>query len=706
MAEKRVTPAEIYLLEAEELLETAENALLNLEKNSNNEEFINTIFRTMHTIKGSGSMFGFNEIAAFTHEFESLFDRVRKKSLAFDKKIADLTLAAVDIIRKMLAGSLSSEDNKKKKILLEKMSEFDLSQPVSKVSGQPVSISPSVICLYNIIFRPGRELFLRGANPRLIIESLRALGNIRVSCSLIDVPSLTEMNAEHCYAVFTIDLATNKGLNAVKDAFIFYEDFCTVTINEIHSPNTEGAAPSQPIVAPIGELLVERGHLDEPALKEVLAARKKVGEIAIEKGHITGVQLGDALLEQKQRASKSLTGQATIRVRNEKLDELVNLVGELVTMQARLSQHNAGAKDARLSGISEGLARLTNDLRDNALSLRMVPVRELYSGLNRLIRDLNNDLGKDVQLSLSGEDTELDKNVLDSLKDPLMHIIRNSIDHGIESPAERTAAGKDAHGTIAINARYGGTHVIITVSDDGKGLSAERIKAKAIEKGLIEIGASISDRAIYQFIFEPGFSTAEKTTAVSGRGVGMDVVRKNIEKLRGSVELDTVPGKGTTISLKIPLTLAIIDGLLVRLADEQYLLNLSVVDEIIEIDRVQRERCAAGERTIISLRDKPVPYTDLRCIFGTPGDLPKFSQLVLTSQDGVQVGIVVDIVIGQYQTVVKPIGRVFHSIPEISGAAILGDGSVALVLDIHWLIKRIAECENKENKENKNRRIQ
>jgi len=385
---------------------------------------------------------------------------------------------------------------------------------------------------------------------------------------------------------------------------------------------------------------------------------------------------------QKKRLEGEI--QASIRVPWARLDKLVDLVGELVTVQARLSQTALNFKDPQLLAIAEEVERLTGDLRDNALNIRMLPIGTIFSKFQRLVRDLSAELGRDVDLIPEGAETELDKTVLERLNDPLVHLIRNSIDHGIEPPEVRREKGKPGKGKIGLTASHAGAEVVIRVKDDGGGLDPEAIRAKAVQMGLLAGEADISNKELFAFIMSPGFSTARKVTSVSGRGVGMDVVKKSIEALRGSIEIDSQRGVGTTITIKLPLTLAIIEGLLVTIEQEFFVVPLSVVTECVELTREDVAR-AHGHK-IARVRDEIVPYVHLRERFEMAGAPPAIEQIVITELNGARVGLVVDQVIGEQQTVIKSLGRVYRSIEGISGATLLGDGTVALILDASQLI--------------------
>jgi two-component system chemotaxis sensor kinase CheA len=479
-------------------------------------------------------------------------------------------------------------------------------------------------------------------------------------------------------------LTTEVHASAIRDVFLFVEDDSEVTIEAVDLPEATTE------VRRLGEILVERGDLPLPALQAALQERQRLGEVLVAKGLVDGGKIASALAEQEQvekirRERQVQDLSSSIRVRSDKLDSLVDLVGELVTVQARLSQLAARKDDADLAVVAEDVERLTWQMRDQVLNIRMLPIGSTFSKFRRLVRDLSSELGKEIELTTEGAETELDKTVIDRLYDPLVHLIRNGIDHGIESPSVRLSIGKPARGRISLSASHSGPNVLIRLSDDGRGLDRQAIKAQAAAKGLIAANAELSDKEIFALAFLPGLSTAATVTSVSGRGVGMDVVKQAIEELRGSIDIESRPGKGTTFTVKLPLTLAIIDGLLVQVGRDQFVLPLSSVEECIELKRAGSVQ--ARERHLVNVRGQIVPYIRLREQFGVGGEPPAIEQIVIAETEGQRVGFVVDHVIGSHQTVIKSLGRMYREVAGLSGATILGDGAVALILDIQQIIQ-------------------
>jgi two-component system chemotaxis sensor kinase CheA len=468
--------------------------------------------------------------------------------------------------------------------------------------------------------------------------------------------------------------------------FIFVEDSCEISVKVSDDPVLM-EPPNK--YKKIGEILVERGDIQAETLQTVLEEQKPLGVMLVQKGLVTKDRVESALEEQKTvkeiRSKRQVDDSAsTVKVPSDRLDKLVNLVGELVIVQARLSQTSSVKNEPILSSIAEEIEHLTRDLQDSTLSIRMLPIGSTFSRFKRLVRDLSAELGKDIELTTDGAETELDKTVIDKLNDPLVHLIRNSIDHGIEPPEVRDAIGKPEKGIVHLAASHSGANVLITIRDDGAGLNPRVLKLKAIEKGMISPDAELTDKEAFNLIFQPGFSTAEKITSVSGRGVGMDVVRKCIDSLQGSIDVTSQEGVGTTIALKLPLTMAIIEGLLVNIGEENYVLPLSAVEECVELSKKEVDN--AHGRHIINIRGEIVPYVRLRDMFRIKGDRRVLEQIVIARINGERTGFVVDSVIGQHQTVIKNLGIVYRKAKGLSGATILGDGSVALILDIQQLV--------------------
>jgi two-component system chemotaxis sensor kinase CheA len=687
---------DMYRQEANEILVELEAALLALEETPEDDELIDRIFRALHTIKGSGAMFGFDDIAAFTHEVETVFDQVREGKMTVSRELINLSLLSRDYILALLDGDGGDEKTAAElisaihKLVPGREAATGTNQTSKPDEGEEeASRVAQEMVTYRIRFRPDRNILKTGTNPVLLLDELATLGSATITGFTDEVPPLGEMDPTSCYVYWDIILTTDRGENAIRDVFIFVEDECRIEIKEIDAL-TVLETDINDDYKKLGEILVDRGDVSSEALTEVLTGQQRLGERLVAASVVASGAVESAATEQThvrkiRKERKETVAASTIRVDAARLDNLVDLVGEIVTVQARLSQKAAGMDDPDLILIAEEVERLTTELRDSTMSIRMLPIGTTFGIFNRLVRDLTQDLGKDVKLELKGSETELDKTVIDQLKDPLVHIIRNSIDHGVEAPDIRSAVGKPSQGCVRLSAAHSGANVLITVSDDGKGLDAGAIFKKAVEKGLVAEDARLSESEIFSLIFEPGFSTAREVTGISGRGVGMDVVKRSIEMLRGSIDVRSQAGKGTKITLKLPLTLAIIDGLMVKVGDGYFVLPLSAVEECVGCSQQEVER--ANDRRIMNIRGEIVPYLRLRNVFDLDTTVAESEQVVVAAAGGDRIGLGVDQVVGQHQTVIKSLGRAYKDVKGTSGATILGDGTVALILDIPELAK-------------------
>ena len=696
-----------YREEAGELLAELETSLLDLEETPDDNDLINRVFRAMHTIKGSGAMFGFDEIATFTHEVETVFDMVRNGKMTVTKRLLDLTLKSRDHIFYLLGCQIGEEvDRSAGNEIIAGLKQLvpQLELPKKGANEVPALHLPVVSdeeladeTTWRIRFRPVSNILMCGTNPIALINELRELGTAHVVAQLDEIPPLDSLVPESCTIYWDIILTTTRGEDAIKDVFIFVEDDSDIKIELI---DKSGLIDKDQGYKKLGDILVERGDLSPVEMQKILMMQKRFGELLVEQGIVSPEKVQSALVEQQHvksvRKERSEAPQAeaaaSIRVPAERLDQLINLVGEMVTVQAHLSQVSLSGGDSTFIAISEEVERLTNELRDTALNIRMLPIGSTFSKFKRLVRDLSGELGKQIEMETFGAETELDKTVIEKLNDPLVHIIRNSIDHGIEMPEARRASGKTAHGTVYLGAEHSGDSVLITIRDDGAGLDRDRIRAKAIEKGLLSATADIPDREIYAQIFAPGFSTASKVTSVSGRGVGMDVVKRGIEGLRGTIAVDSIRGIGTTITLKIPLTLAIIDSLLVKIGKDHFVLPLAAVEECVELTREDIKN--SHGRNLANVRGAIIPYIPLRQHFRITGQQPDIEQIVIADIHGSKIGFVVDHVVGEHQTVIKSLGKMYRDVKGVSGATILGDGTVALILDMGVLLQSVEQLEN------------
>jgi len=664
-----------------------ETALVDLEKNPDDSKLVNEIFRALHTIKGGGAMFGFQSVTQFTHSVENLFERVRNQELAVDSRIIDIALRSADCIASLLDNGDGGED--RSRILVDIEDIIGVSQPVAPsiaaTSSREAEPNDGFPQAWRIGIKPHADILHRGVRIEPLLRELEGMGSCHIVAVMDALPDLGQLDPTSLYLSWMISLSSRRSLAEIRSVFMFVEDYSDLTIEPIDLLNSEG----EPVVPRIGEILASRGLLGAEDIETIRREQKPFGEVAVATGKVSVEQVEAALAEQAMvratiKEREPHRAPSTVRVQKEKLDSLVDLVGELVILQAILESEAKKKAEGIFESISENLAHLTANLRDTIMGIRMVPLEESFASFQRLVRDLARDVGKELKLEISGGSTELDKNIIELLKDPLVHIIRNSADHGIEPPSVRELAGKPRAGTISISAVQVGSHVEIAIADDGAGLNIENIRVRAIEKKLLSPNETDTNR-IMSMIFEPGFSTAEKTTDLSGRGVGMDVVKRNIERLRGEVSLRSAAGRGMTVTLSIPLTLVIIEGLLVRIAGHDYIITLSQVEECVDLtDAVQPEGNGAE---IINLRGKTIPIVSLRRSLGIAEAYDGDPRIVIVQNDGAMVGFAVDAVIGRKQVVIKPLSSTIRRIKAISGATILGDGSVALILDVAEIIK-------------------
>lgn len=674
-------PVQTFLVEAEDLLTQIEEIALDADPQNSDPEAINRLFRAFHTIKGSGAMFGFDAVAAFTHHVETALDKVREGAVSLSEELLDLVLASKDQIKALLEsarGGAEVEPGKGEGIIasLNRIVGVKSSTPSSPASSptaasaaNQASQPPTASKIFRIRFRPDPTVIASGTNPLALLNELRALGECKVVGKVDAIPHLEELTPDQCFVWWDIELKGQVAENAIRDVFIFVQDTSEVVV-------TSEASPAASPTPDVNKVATSRPATDSEATRPA-SGSSSATEV---KSAPSSANRGTQALSKKNIAKDT-----TIRVPSEKLDRLVNLVGELVMNQSRLTEVSTRLDATELAVPVEEIERLVAELRDNVLGIRMMPIGTTFSRFKRLVHDLSAELGKEIELVTEGAETELDKTVLDQLGDPLVHLIRNSIDHGIETAEKRVEQGKTKRGTIRLTAAHTGSNVVVSIQDDGKGLDTDAIRQKAVEKKLIEADAAMSDKEIFNLIFLPGFSTAKQVTSVSGRGVGMDVVKRQIDALRGSVAIQSTVGKGTLISLTLPLTLAIIDGLLVEAGGEQYIVPMSLVTENVELHRWERER--NNGRNVVAVRGELISYLRLREVFGVQEPLPEIEKIVILRFEDQRVGLVVDRVLGSHQTVIQSLGRFYRNIEAFSGATIMGDGRVSLILDLAGLIQ-------------------
>lgn len=718
---------QIFSDEAEDLLGVAEQALLNLDTLDNETDTldgINDLFRTFHTIKGAAGLFGLDAIVDFTHVVESVLGKVREGQLTVDEDMVSIFLLSRDHLENLVSNALGREEENSDKLkltdstLVERLNGYLGTSSSNKESADATqaadvaeqNVEGVVNKDWHLSLRFGLNALRNGMDPASFIGFLRNIGEIK-SVTLIEdaIPQWSEFDPENCYLGFEIVLiAPGAKKETIEEVFEFVQDDCQISILPPHShidtyvKMIEGLPEKD---MRIGDILVACGALTVQEKDNALNAQDKItdevtagvveqqvpplGEVAVKQQVVQQEVVDAALKKQKDYKQENISAQQTIRVNALKLENLVNLVGELVIGSANSEINARRLADASLNEATENLLRLVEEVRDTVLGLRMVQIGETFNRYKRVVREVSRETGKDIDLHISGAETELDKTLIEKIGDPLMHLVRNSIDHGIESPDKRQAAGKPAKGSVHLDAFHDSGSIVIQIKDDGGGLSKEKILNKALDKGLVQEGQPLSDHEIYRLIFEAGFSTADTVSNLSGRGVGMDVVRRNIESLRGHVEIESEEGSGTTISIRLPLTLAIIDGFQVRVGDAQYIVPLDMVDECIELNESLRGK--DGQANYVNLRGEILPFMHLGDIFGSSNekDAKHRDNIVVVQFAGKKAGFVVDELLGEHQTVIKPLGKVFQHLKGISGATILGSGEVAMIIDIPEMVNRV-----------------
>lgn len=662
-----------FIEEAADLLNELEAVLLNMETKSEDRELFEKIFRIMHTLKGNSAMFGFTLIDQYTHQLETIYDLVRNGKMKITEDLLSLTLESVDHIRNLLdeETSLRSDVQATHKSLLDRIGNI-VERKEGNLSAEKTSVQDKKTFpgTYYIHLQPAAEILADGTNPLFLVEDFKALGEY-IALPYMELPPLKEIDPEKCYTSWEIVLATDEDINKIDEIFIFAEESVTLDVRKLSDRNLlhdedfckkvrDAASPDRPVGL--------------QSLKDFISvtvtAEKK--DNAAQPSNINDV-------------TGKMKNISSIRVSSEKLDELINLVSELVTTQAGLSLLAEKINNKELLVIAEDVEKLSRRLRDSTFGVRLIPIDNMITRFQRLVRELSHELGKKISFCIEGAEIELDKTMIEGLIDPVMHIIRNCIDHGIEAPEERRKLGKPEQGKIAFKAYYSGSNVFIQVADDGKGMDTNMIRQQAFKKGLIQSDTSLSEKEVFDLIFLPGFTTAEKITNISGRGVGMDVVKRNISDLRGEVSIDTKLHSGTTITLKLPLTLSIIDGLLVKIDESFFVIPLASVNKCFEF---RHEILMNAVNNLIFVNDGHIPFIYLRKEFGITTQHPDIEQVIVIEYGDTRIGITVDKVIGEYQAVLKSLGSIFKKQDIVSGATILGDGTVALVLDPNKIISQ------------------
>jgi two-component system chemotaxis sensor kinase CheA len=671
--------------ESFEALNSMETALLKLSAGESDKELINTIFRVAHSIKGGSATFGFTEVAGFTHTLETLLDDVRAGKRHADAELVDLFLRSGDMMREMLVatkekqpldkvriGALHAEIEAALKAGQSGKSMATANTPVATPAAAPAPASSQAAIGWRIQFIPGPKLLRHGNDPLRILRELHSLASCAVRVDAMKIPPLSDLDPEECKMSWTIEVQGVVEESALRAVFEWVEGECELKFESL------GAAAPAAANPPVVEVAA-----DEVAPLPAAIAAPAPAPAPAETARATTGNSGNS-------------GEGgSIRVSIEKIDELLNSVGELVITQSVLSQLAAPLEGRDADELRNALGQLERHMRslqESVMRVRMLPISFVFNRFPRLVRDLGQRLGKKIELRMNGDTTELDKTVLEKIGDPLVHLVRNSIDHGIEMPDVRCEAGKSATGTIELNAYHKGGSVIVEVSDDGGGLKRERILAKARERGLVAADEELSEDRIFNLIFAPGFSTADVVSDVSGRGVGMDVVKRNINELGGHVQIFSTPGKGSMVRIRLPLTLAILDGQLARVGNEVYVVPIVGIVETIQV-RKELVSTVAGRGELFRLREDYLPIVRLYDLFGIQPDHTDLLDglLMIVEADGTRVGLFVDELMSQQQVVIKSLETNFRPVTGLAGATMLGDGRVALILDIPGVITRFQQ---------------
>ena len=660
--------------EALEYFNNLESALLNLNNDFGNTQLINEVFRIMHSLKGSGAMFGFGLLSEVTHDLESLYELVRSKRTLLNHNILNFTLTTVDQLRQLLVLNPGPDEIALAGQIRNEIARFADKTPEAAANALLFNTNKNTIekpgnerSLF-ISFEPHAGIFSNGTNPLYLIDELCSLGASVVQADFSKLPPMEDFDPESCYVSWRVVLVTSEEIETIRDVFLFVQDHSKVIITELQRGNilSNQARTDSCFVLPLEQIVA----FEEDETKEVKAiVRQPVQKVS----------------DKKREELVAGTELATIRVSSAKIDIYMNLVSELITAQSQLDLFSQTNKE--LGPISEHFGKLIRQLRDNAFDMGLIPLSNMATRFKRLVHDLSTELHKEVELITEGLETEVDKNIIEKLDEPLLHIIRNCIDHGIETVDERLALGKTKAGVIIIKASYVGTFVEIEITDDGRGIDLEKIREKALSKSMISAGDELSDAALISLIFAPGFSTTESLSDVSGRGIGMDIVRSRIKDLRGDVEVDTKKGEGTNFTIRLPLTLSIIDGLLTRVNEDFYVVPTSVIEKVYPLTKNSKKN---KRRQIVVFDGEEIPFIDLAAEFGLPSENPDQQYLITVKYENSRVGLIVDEVIREYQAVVKPLGGMLKHHEMFLGASILGDGKVSLVIDVKKTIQKFS----------------
>ncbi|MBL4940266.1 MAG: chemotaxis protein CheA [Colwellia sp.] len=676
-----------FLEESFEGLELMESSLLNLEAGDN--ETIHSIFRAAHSIKGGAGTFGFDVVTEFTHLVETLLDEMRDGRREVSPKDIEILLTSVDCMRILIEAARDEADYDKEKIaqttaqLSETLANKDTSdnvntEQVPQNSNNLIDKSGSNnLSIYKIHFVPEHNLAKTGNDPLFLFNALADLGELTIVANTSELPALTDIDPQELYLSWDISLKTSASVEDIHEVFEWVEDECLLEITQ-----TTIQSQAEPEQTPDLEQTQASTTAEN---KEIIAVQPAITQ------EPPAVVAEETATNKPKGKAKAKAEVSSIRVGVDKVDNLINLVGELVITQSMLSELGSDFQMDKIERLTNGLEQLlqnTKELQESVMRIRMLPISFAFNRFPRLVHDLANKTGKEIELIIKGEQTELDKTVMEQIGDPLVHLVRNAVDHGIEQAEVRVANGKPEKGTISLDAYHQGGNIVIKISDDGGGINREKVFAKAVEKGIVEPNSTLTDAQVFDLLFEPGFSTADQVTDISGRGVGMDVVKRNIQSLGGRIQVESTVGKGSCFKVNLPLTLAILDGQLVKVGTETYIIPLISIVESLQVDNDLINK-VSGDMTLYRLRDENVPILPVYQLFGLKSEFTKIDNalLVVVEADGQKVGLMVDHLLAQQQVVIKSLKDNYQQVIGISGATILGDGSVAMILDIPGMIQ-------------------
>ncbi len=741
---------EIFFQECEEQLAELESGLLKLNDGDRDPETVNAVFRAVHSIKGGAGAFGLDDLVAFAHVFETTLDCVRSNKLDPGPEVLKVMLKSADVLADLTnaARDGGSVDQARSKQLIRELealangeipvAEAPAAKPAAPVAA-PVAAAPAptsddgfqpvgfsfdefdtavdegevlmVIPTYEVIFKPKSELFAKGNDATLLLRDLSKLGEMSIYCNSDELPSLEELNPERAYLSWKIQVKTDKGEEGIRTVFEFAEWDCDLDVTDVTHVDApaDDDMPMQPIPfdlalleehddheRPIGvveeeEHLASRSQDDQQAAVAAASTASKVVEMAGQAARQPSEQRAAPAAANNAANAQAAAGTPTIRVDLDRVDRLINLVGELVINQAMLSQSVVENDTNGTSSINMGLEelqQLTREIQDSVMAIRAQPVKPVFQRMSRIVREVADMVGKSIRLVTEGENTEVDKTVIDKLAEPLTHMIRNAVDHGIETPEKRVANGKNPEGTVKLTAKHRSGRIVIELADDGAGINRERVRQKAIDNDLIAADANLSDEEIDNLIFMPGFSTADKISDISGRGVGMDVVKRSIQALGGRISISSRPGNGSTFTMSLPLTLAVLDGMVVTVAGQTLVVPLTAIVETLQPEPSAIHSFGSNQR-LISIRNSFCPLVDVGRILNFRAQQANPVDgvaLLVESEGGGQRALMVDAIQGQRQVVIKSLEANYTHVPGIAAATILGDGRVALILDVDAIV--------------------